>query len=111
METTNIELNIITAGFSNFPVLCASLLHLPSSFPVYVCNRQRFYGTYSPFPLFDSYEDITSEVINKILVNPQVSITPEELDKLKGIPGVKFDLPLNDETTRAFIASLKIIKF
>jgi hypothetical protein len=57
-----------------------------------------------PFQLFNSYEEITSEVINKILVNQQVYISPEELYKLKGIAGVKFDLPLNDETTRAFIA-------
>jgi hypothetical protein len=118
MKTTNIKLSFFTrpkrasseplaslkrAGFSNFPVLCASPLHLPSSFPVSICNRQRLYGTYSPFQLFDNYEEITSEVINKILVNQQVFITQEELDKLKGIPGVKFDLPLNDETTRAFI--------
>ena len=72
--------------------------------PVSNCSPQRFYGTYSPFQLFDSYADITSEVINKILVNQKIFITQEELDKLKGIPGVKFDLPLNDETSRAFIA-------
>jgi hypothetical protein len=73
-------------------------------YPVSICNPQRFYETSSPIQLFDSYNEITSEVINKMLANQQVSITLEELDKLKGIPGVKFDLPLNDETTRAFIA-------
>lgn len=69
-----------------------------------VHHRQRFYSSYPQYQLVDNYQDITSEVINKILVNQQVSISPEELDKLKGIPGVKFDLPLNDETLRAFIS-------
>jgi hypothetical protein len=55
-------------------------------------NRKRFFGTNSPSQLFD--KDITSEIINKELVNQQVFITQEELDKLKAIPGVKFDLPL-----------------
>ena len=67
-------------------------------------NHSRFYSTSSQFKLYDNYKDITSEVINKILINQQVSISPEELDKLKGIPGVKFDLPFNDETLRAFIS-------
>jgi len=56
----------------------------------------------SPCTLFDNYEDITSEVINKLLVNRQISITQDELDKIKNIPSVKFDLPLNDVTYRAF---------
>jgi len=34
IKTTNIKLNFITAGFSNFPVLCASPLRLPWSLPV-----------------------------------------------------------------------------
>jgi hypothetical protein len=55
-------------------------------------NRKRFFGTNSPSQLFD--KDITSEIINKELVNQQVFITQEELDKLKAILGVKFDLPL-----------------
>lgn len=33
IKTTNIKLNFITAGFSNFPVLCASPLRLPWSSP------------------------------------------------------------------------------
>jgi len=48
--------------------------------------------------------DINSEVINKLLVNQQVSISQEELYKLIAIPGVKFELPLNDDTLRAFIS-------
>jgi hypothetical protein len=47
--------------------------------------------------------EITSDVVNKILANQQVSISQEDLDKLKGISGVKFDLPLNDETFFEFV--------
>lgn len=61
-------------------------------------------STSSSYNLYGSYKDITKEVINNILANQGVSITQEELDKLKSIPGVKFDLPLNDDTTRAFIS-------
>ena len=43
------------------------------------------------------------DVLNKILANQQVSISQEDLDKLKGIPGVKFYLPLNDETLFEFV--------
>jgi hypothetical protein len=46
MKTTNIKLNFIITGFSNFPVLCPSALRLPLSLSI--CNPQRFYGTYSP---------------------------------------------------------------
>ena len=59
-------------------------------------NRSRFYSASSQFQLYENYKDITSEVINKILINKQVFISPEELYKLKGIPGVKFYLPFND---------------
>ena len=48
--------------------------------------------------LYDEYNNITSEILNKLLANQQVSITLLELDRLKDIPGVKFDLPLNDHT-------------
>ena len=68
-----------------------------------VHNHSRSYSSYLRHPLFDNYEDITSEEINKLLANQQVSITPGELNKLKSIPGVKFDLPLNDETLPGFI--------
>lgn len=53
--------------------------------------------------LYDSYGSITSEVLNRLLVNQQVSITQEELERLKVIPGVKFDLPLTDVTFHAFV--------
>lgn len=68
-----------------------------------ICNHRRFYSSYSQFQLFYNYEGITSEVINKLLVNQSVYITQEELEKLKSIPGVKYNLPLNDDTARAFI--------
>lgn len=49
-----------------------------------------------------NYDDITSKVLNDLLAKQEVSITQTELDKLKAIPGVKFDLPLNDETYPAY---------
>lgn len=83
--------------------LTASLLHSSSSLSFSDCNCERPYGTSPSFQLFESYEEITSDVVNKILVNQQVSISQEDLDKLKGIPGVKFYLPLNDETFFEFV--------
>jgi len=53
--------------------------------------------------LYDSYEPITSQVLNKLLINQKVSITQDELERLKAIPGVKFDLPLTDVTYQAFV--------
>jgi len=41
-------------------------------------------------------------VINGLLLNQQVSITQEDLDKILKIPGVKFDLPLTDQTFPAY---------
>jgi len=52
--------------------------------------------------LYDSYMDITSEVINNLLVNQGVSITSEDLEKLKNIPSVKFDLPISDKIYPSF---------
>ena len=83
--------------------LTASLLHSSSSLSFSDCNCQRPYGTSPCFQLFESYEEITSYVVNKILGNQQVSISQEDLDKLKGIPGVNFYLPLNDETFFEFV--------
>lgn len=54
--------------------------------------------------LYDSYMDITSEVINNLLVNQGVSITTEDLDILKNIPSVKFDLPISDQIYPSFAA-------
>lgn len=47
--------------------------------------------------LYDIYQDITFEVINNLLVNQGVSITPEILEKIKSIPSVKFYLPISDQ--------------
>jgi len=45
----------------------------------------------------------TSEVINSVLLNQKISITQEELEKLLSLPGVKFDLPLTDNTYPALL--------
>lgn len=50
----------------------------------------------------DDYNKITADYINKLVANQGVSLTQIELDKLKEIPGVTFDLPLNDQTIEAF---------
>jgi len=42
-------------------------------------------------------------MINKLVANQQVSFTQPELDELKNIPGIKFDLPLTNETYVSFI--------
>lgn len=47
--------------------------------------------------LYDNYQDITFEVINNLLVNQGVSITPEILEKINSIPSVMFDLPICDQ--------------
>jgi len=52
-----------------------SLRHRP-------CKAGRFYSTSSPFQLFDNCEDITSEVINNLLVNQQGRGVPTLLAKL-----------------------------
>lgn len=37
------------------------------------------------------------------MANQKVSITQMELDQLKTVPGIKFDLPLNDQTFPAYL--------
>lgn len=49
-----------------------------------------------------SSRKVTEEEINKLLENQGVSIDGEELEKLKKISGVKFDLPIDDQTKGAF---------
>lgn len=46
-------------------------------------------------------KNITSDTLNNLLVNQGVTITENQLEELKNIPGVKFDLPLNNETYEA----------
>lgn len=60
--------------------------------------------SYSNIKIYDKYEDITSETLNKLVTNQGISISQDELDILKSIPGVKFDLPLNDQTKHALVA-------
>lgn len=52
--------------------------------------------------LFDNYQDITSKVINDKLISQKITITQADLDLIKKIPGVKFNLPLTNETYTAF---------
>jgi hypothetical protein len=46
----------------------------------------------------ESGNPTTSEVINSLLFNPNISIRQEELNKLLEIPSVKFKLPFSDQT-------------
>ena len=63
----------------------------------------------SNITLYENYENITIEVLNKVVANQKVSITETELERLKKIPlpadgGVRsaYDLPLNDQTSLSF---------
>ena len=78
---------------------------LPLTTYSYICKRYKSSSVLvtSSELLFSNYKFITNEVINKLLINQEVSITQEELEKLKAIPSVKFDLPITDETYPAFI--------
>lgn len=58
---------------------------------------------YSKIKFYDEYSDITGEVINKLLANQEITITQIELNKLKKIPGVMFDLPFNDQIYPSFV--------
>ncbi len=65
-------------------------------------SNVRFYSTTPNKTTFKDFKDITADVLNKLLKTQQVSITEAELTRLKAIPGVRFDLPLNDQTSSAF---------
>ena len=65
-------------------------------------SKVRFYSTTPNKMTFKDFKDITADVLNKLLVNQKVSITEAELTRLKAIPGVRFDLPLNEQTISAF---------
>lgn len=66
-------------------------------------NFYLFSRSYSYLKLYDNYDEITSERLNKLLSNQGISITQDDLNKIKKIPGVKFDLPLSDQTYRALV--------
>ena len=51
----------------------------------------------------NSGNPITSEVINSVLLNQNVSITQKELDDLLSLPKVNFDLPITDQTYPALV--------
>ena len=65
-------------------------------------SNVRFYSTTPNKITFKDFKDITTDVLNKLLKPQKVSITEAELTRLKAIPGVRFDLPLNDQTSSAF---------
>lgn len=79
---------------------------------VYVKNMSWPVILYKPFTTFrksyttkyssKSNNGEEAEVINKLVRNQGISITLSELDRLKEIPGVKYDLPLNSETVKSF---------
>ena len=71
-------------------------------------NFKMFFRSYSDLKLYVNYDEITSEKLNKLLFNQGISITQDNLNKLKKIPGVKFDLPLNDQTYRALVGLVGI---
>lgn len=68
----------------------------------YQNRKVRYYSTTPNKTTFKDYKAITSDVINSLVKNQKVSITEAELAILKQIPGVKFDLPLNDQTRPSF---------
>ena len=68
-------------------------------------NNFRFYSDSSiikSLPPRAINKTITSSDINRLLVNQQVSIEQEELDKLLTIKGVTFELPLSNQTYPAY---------
>lgn len=73
-----------------------------NNLPKFSLSRRYYSSSFSQI-CFDNYDDITSEVLNNLLKNQQVSITEEELARLKTISGVRFDLPLNDQTYPSYV--------
>lgn len=68
---------------------------------------RRHYSSFSGLPhktTYDNCEDITSEVLNNLLSNQQVSPTEEKLTRLKAIPGVRFDWPFNSQTYSSYLS-------
>lgn len=68
----------------------------------YQSSKVRCYSTAPNKTTFKDFKDITADVLNSLLRNQEVSITEAELAILKHIPGVRFDLPLNDQTYPSF---------
>jgi len=83
--------------------ICKSISYSTPCFLGLNGNNYRYYGSLSSTPvLFDNYEEITSKVINEKLISQKITITQADLDLIKSIPGVKFNLPLTNETSTAF---------
>nr|YP_010391184.1 GIY-YIG endonuclease [Fusarium vorosii]QID42644.1 GIY-YIG endonuclease [Fusarium culmorum]QID44775.1 GIY-YIG endonuclease [Fusarium graminearum]UPX01867.1 GIY-YIG endonuclease [Fusarium gerlachii]QID43624.1 GIY-YIG endonuclease [Fusarium culmorum]QID43682.1 GIY-YIG endonuclease [Fusarium culmorum] len=71
-------------------------------FNINLSSQVKFYSTTPNKTTFKDSKDITADVLNKLLKNQKVCITEAELSRLKAIPGVRFDLPLNEQTISAF---------
>jgi hypothetical protein len=71
-----------------------------------IINTYRLYSTINSLPprSINSNNIITSDNINALLVNQEVSISQKELDKLLEIKGVSFELPLSDQTYPAYLS-------
>nr|YP_010710778.1 hypothetical protein P2Z26_mgp38 [Gonatophragmium mori]WCZ71142.1 hypothetical protein [Gonatophragmium mori] len=54
------------------------------------------------FVLHNDLASVTNEDINKLVINQEVFITKDELDNIKNLPIVKFDLPLNDNDYKLY---------
>jgi hypothetical protein len=104
---TNTKRTIITRSQESF-FICLSSIQTVREFPGGIrgiktlssnpARREPSTGGGGPVKTYQDYNQITSKIINKVLVKQQVSITQTELDRLKNLPGVKFDLPLSDQT-------------
>ena len=106
--------NSITDKFTSHAMLCSSPLRL--SLLVSNCSPQPFYGTSSPFQLFDGYADITSEVINKKVrkystFSSQLTSTSYPLikelsnNKSNQLPNIKSGLGASFAAVRNFVSN------
>lgn len=112
-----ISIAVFKINYFNFVIFSRDIKYIlslfikNSSFRSHSIDSKRFYGALSGIRFYSSssnktiYKDsesITSDVLNSLLENQQVSITEEELNNLKKICGVRFDLPLDDITYPSF---------
>ena len=110
---TNTKRTIITRSQESF-LICLSSIQIVREFPGGIrgiktlsSNPTRMEPSSeagSPIKTYQDYNQITSKIINKVLVKQQVSISQTELDRLKNLPGVKFDLLLSDQTYPSFVS-------
>jgi len=65
---------------------------------LYNCKTYRSLSLVQEHVAKGGVHSINCEVINSVLLNQKVAISPKELDELLRLPSVKFDLPITDET-------------